>query len=27
MVITNATNHDPYAIDTLILFMANMAWN
>ena len=27
MVITNATNHDPYALDTLILFMANMAWN
>lgn len=27
MVITNAVNHDPYAIDTLILFMANMAWN
>ncbi|MCL6556457.1 MAG: molybdopterin oxidoreductase family protein [Burkholderiales bacterium] len=27
MVITNATRHDPYAIDTLILFMANMAWN
>ncbi|MHB1231602.1 MAG: molybdopterin oxidoreductase family protein [Burkholderiales bacterium] len=27
MVITNATNHDPYAIDTLILFMSNMAWN
>ncbi len=27
MVITNAVNHDPYALDTLILFMANMAWN
>jgi anaerobic selenocysteine-containing dehydrogenase len=27
MVITNAVNHDPYPIDTLILFMANMAWN
>ena len=27
MVITNATNHDPYAIDTLMLFMSNMAWN
>ncbi len=27
MVITNAVNHDPYAIDTLILFMSNMAWN
>ncbi len=27
MVITNAVNADPYAIDTLILFMANMAWN
>ncbi len=27
MVITNATNHDPYALDTLILFMSNMAWN
>jgi hypothetical protein len=27
MVITNACNHDPYAIDTMILFMANMAWN
>ncbi|MEW5942405.1 MAG: molybdopterin oxidoreductase family protein [Pseudomonadota bacterium] len=27
MVITNAANHDPYALDTLILFMANMAWN
>ncbi len=27
MVITNATRQDPYPIDTLILFMANMAWN
>ena len=27
MVITNATHHDPYALDTLILFMSNMAWN
>jgi anaerobic selenocysteine-containing dehydrogenase len=27
MVITNAVNHDPYALDTLILFMSNMAWN
>jgi anaerobic selenocysteine-containing dehydrogenase len=27
MVITNAVNADPYAIDTLIFFMANMAWN
>ena len=27
MVITNATNQDPYGLDTLILFMANMAWN
>ncbi len=26
-VITNAHNKDPYAIDTLIIFMANMAWN
>ena len=26
-VITNATRHDPYAIDTLFIFMANMAWN
>ncbi len=26
-VITNAHNHDPYKIDTLIFFMANMAWN
>jgi len=27
MVITNAVNADPYPIDTLILFMANMSWN
>ena len=27
MVITNAANRDPYPIDTLLLFMANMAWN
>ncbi|MHB8252956.1 MAG: molybdopterin oxidoreductase family protein [Acidiferrobacter sp.] len=27
MVITNAVNGDPYPIDTLIFFMANMAWN
>ena len=27
MVIHNAVNADPYAIDTLMLFMANMAWN
>ena len=27
MVITNAVNRDPYSIDTLLLFMANMAWN
>ena len=27
MVITNAVNGDPYKIDTLIFFMANMAWN
>ncbi len=27
MVITNAVNGDPYRIDTLIFFMANMAWN
>ncbi len=26
-VITNAYKGDPYKIDTLILFMANMAWN
>ena len=27
MVITNAVNGDPYPIDTLIFFMANMSWN
>jgi anaerobic selenocysteine-containing dehydrogenase len=27
MVISNAANGDPYPIDTLLLFMANMAWN
>ena len=27
MVIANAVNADPYEIDTLILFMANMGWN
>lgn len=27
MVIRNAVNSDPYPIDTLMLFMANMAWN
>ncbi|MCB1740488.1 MAG: molybdopterin oxidoreductase family protein, partial [Gammaproteobacteria bacterium] len=27
MVITNAVNGDPYPIDTLLLFMANMSWN
>lgn len=27
MVINNAVNGDPYPIDTLILFMANMSWN
>ena len=27
MVITNAVNGDPYRIDTLLMFMANMAWN
>ncbi len=27
MVITNAANGDPYPIDTLLLFMANMSWN
>ncbi len=27
MVINNAVKGDPYPIDTLILFMANMAWN
>ncbi|WP_245216558.1 molybdopterin oxidoreductase family protein [Sagittula salina] len=27
MVISNAVNGDPYRIDTLFLYMANMAWN
>ncbi|TXH68153.1 MAG: formate dehydrogenase [Thiothrix sp.] len=27
MVITNAVKGDPYKIDTLMMFMANMAWN
>ncbi|RVU84581.1 formate dehydrogenase [Leucothrix sargassi] len=27
MVITNAYNGDPYPIDTLMMFMANMSWN
>ncbi|MBV9539074.1 MAG: molybdopterin-dependent oxidoreductase, partial [Acidisphaera sp.] len=27
MVITNAHNRDPYPIDTLFMFMANMSWN
>jgi anaerobic selenocysteine-containing dehydrogenase len=27
MVISNAVNADPYPIDTLLLYMANMAWN
>ena len=27
MAIANAARHDPYAIDTLMIFMANMAWN
>ncbi len=26
-VITNATKGDPYRLDTLMIFMANMAWN
>jgi anaerobic selenocysteine-containing dehydrogenase len=26
-VITNAWRGDPYRIDTLLIFMANMAWN
>jgi len=26
-VITNAHNHDPYPVDVLFMFMANMAWN
>jgi anaerobic selenocysteine-containing dehydrogenase len=27
MVVTNAANADPYPIDVLMLYMANMAWN
>ena len=27
MVISNAFAKDPYEIDTLFLYMANMAWN
>jgi anaerobic selenocysteine-containing dehydrogenase len=27
MVVTNAVKGDPYTIDTLIFFMANMSWN
>ncbi len=27
MVIANAAQKDPYAIDTLLIFMANLAWN
>ena len=27
MAVTNAFNHDPYPIDTLMLFMANLSWN
>jgi anaerobic selenocysteine-containing dehydrogenase len=27
MVITNAANGDPYPVDVLFLFMANMSWN
>jgi sulfite dehydrogenase (quinone) subunit SoeA len=27
LVITNAHNRDPYPIDTLLMYMANMAWN
>jgi anaerobic selenocysteine-containing dehydrogenase len=27
MVITNAWKRDPYAIDTLFMYMANMSWN
>lgn len=27
MVIANASQHDPYPIDTLLIFMANLAWN
>jgi anaerobic selenocysteine-containing dehydrogenase len=26
-VITNAVKGDPYSIDTLMIFMANMSWN
>jgi anaerobic selenocysteine-containing dehydrogenase len=26
-VIANATRHDPYRLDTLLVFMSNMAWN
>ena len=27
MVITNAANGDPYPIDVLFMYMANMSWN
>src|SRR5437762_4979894 len=27
MLIRNAANRDPYPIDTLFMYMANMAWN
>jgi anaerobic selenocysteine-containing dehydrogenase len=27
MVITNAANGDPYPVDTLFMYMANMSWN
>jgi anaerobic selenocysteine-containing dehydrogenase len=27
MVISNAAEKDPYGIDVLFLYMANMAWN
>ncbi|MEL6299110.1 MAG: molybdopterin oxidoreductase family protein [Pseudomonadota bacterium] len=27
MVITNAANQDPYPVDVLFMFMANMSWN
>ncbi|MEM6495856.1 MAG: molybdopterin oxidoreductase family protein, partial [Pseudomonadota bacterium] len=27
MVLTNAANADPYGIDTLFMYMANMSWN
>ncbi len=27
MVITNAANRDPYPVDVMFLFMANMSWN